>query len=191
MIPVISPSATISATPCRAIVGDTAKAGATLVRLARSAMAISAAIASPGMPPSSASNTDSPSTIAKIRGPEKPSVFSTPISRVRSRIDSAIVLPTIIRMVTKAAPTTRNTISAMLPNCATNACPNAFSVSVEVSAGELAHIASHVVFVWVRGVWQNQPADGVLAETAGLVEIGVLEQEKVGIDVLDLALDDA
>ena len=78
----------------------------------------------------------------RIRGPEKPSVFSTPISRVRSRIDSAMVLPTIIRMVTKAAPTTRNTINAMLPNCAANALPNAFSVSVEVSAVELANIAS-------------------------------------------------
>ena len=68
-----------------------------------------------------------------MRPPEKPSVLSTPISRVRSRTDIAMVLPTIIRIVAKAAPTTRVTISAMLPSCAANALLKAFSVSVEVS----------------------------------------------------------
>ena len=47
---------------------------------------------------------------ARMRRPVKPSVFSTPISRVRSRTVSAMVLPTIIRMVTKAAPTTSVTM---------------------------------------------------------------------------------
>ena len=68
-----------------------------------------------------------------MRPPEKPSVLSTPISRVRSRTAMTMVLPTIIRMVANAAPTTRATISAILPSCATNALLNAFSVSVEVS----------------------------------------------------------
>src|SRR5262245_9480781 len=72
----------------------------------------------------------------------KPSVLSTPISRVRSRMVSAMVLPTIIRMVTKAAPTTSVTIRAMLPSCAAKALLNAFSVSVDVSADELANIWS-------------------------------------------------
>jgi hypothetical protein len=77
-----------------------------------------------------------------MRPPVKPSVLSTPISRVRSRMVSAMVLPTIIRMVTKAAPTTRMTISAMLPNWAANALLKAFSVSVAVSAVELTNMAS-------------------------------------------------
>ena len=63
----------------------------------------------------------------------KPSVFSTPISRVRSRTAMIMELPTIIRMVANAAPTTSSTISAMLPSWAANALLNAFSVSVEVS----------------------------------------------------------
>src|SRR5204863_3105101 len=37
----------------------------------------------------------------------------------------------------------------------------------------------------------DHPANGVLAERAGLVEIGILEQQEVGVDVLSLALDDA
>src|SRR5207237_3781217 len=62
MIPVISPSAIISATPCSTMVGDTAKAGATLARLLRSVIAMSAAIARPGLRPRSDSTTDSPRT---------------------------------------------------------------------------------------------------------------------------------
>ena len=99
----------------------------------RSMKAMNAAIARPGMPPSIASSTDSPSTMRRMRGPGKPSVLSTPISRVRSRIVSAIVFPTIIRIVTNAAPTTSVMISAIFPTWATNALLNAFSVSVAVS----------------------------------------------------------
>jgi hypothetical protein len=77
-----------------------------------------------------------------MRPSENPSVFITPISRVRSRIVNAMVLPTIIRIVTKAAPTTSVTISAILPSWAANALLNAFSVSVAVSAEELANIWS-------------------------------------------------
>ena len=68
-----------------------------------------------------------------MRPAEKPSVLNTPISRVRSRTFRVMVLPTIISMVTNAAPTTSTTISLMLPNWATNASLNAFSVSVAVS----------------------------------------------------------
>jgi hypothetical protein len=48
----------------------------------------------------------------------------------------------IIRMVANAAPTTNVTIRAILPNWATKALLKAFSVSVVVSAVELAKVAS-------------------------------------------------
>ena len=60
----------------------------------------------PSAAPMNASSSDSPSTMRSTRPDEKPSVFITPTSLVRSRTASAMVVPTISRMATNAEPTT-------------------------------------------------------------------------------------
>ena len=80
---------------------------------------------------------------AGSRAPEKPSVFSTPISRVRSRTAMHHGVADDHQDGRRRPRRRRaSTISAMLPNCAANALLNAFSVSVEVSSEELANIVS-------------------------------------------------
>ena len=96
---------------------------------------------------------------------------------------------------TNAAPTTRPTISAMLPSCAANALLNAFSVSVAVSSAELANIASMALATWSlsrrRGGRSTIQPISVLVEGAGLVEIVVLDEHEVGLDLRRAAGEDA
>ena len=73
---------------------------------------------------------------------EKPTAFSTASSRVRSRTAIAIVLPVTSRSVKNTTLPTLMIRSWMLPICLTNDAANAFSVSVLVSAGELANCSS-------------------------------------------------
>ena len=68
----------------------------------------------------------------------KPSVLSTASSFVRSRIDCAIVLAVITRIVKKTAARTAVTMAPTLPTWSAKPCRNACSVEVRVSAGELA-----------------------------------------------------
>ena len=86
--------------------------------------------------------SDSASTSTSTLRPVKPSVFSTASSLVRSRIDCAMVLAAITRMVKKTAVSTAVTRAPMLPIWSANPCRNACSVDVRVSAGELANRAS-------------------------------------------------
>ena len=85
---------------------------------------------------------DSTSTSARTSPSEKPSVLSTASSLVRSRTDWAIVLAATSRIVKNTAVTMPRMIAPMSPICFANACTNAFSVVVFVSANELANFAS-------------------------------------------------
>src|SRR5262249_11169271 len=131
--PVTMPRPIISATAASTIPGVMVIPGTKFDRLSRSDQITISATRRPGMPPSKASSTDPPRRRRATRAPVNPRVFSPPIARVRSRTAMIMELPTIIRMVANAAPTTSSTMSAMLPSCAANALLNAFSVSVEVS----------------------------------------------------------
>ena len=98
-----------------------------------SATSTNAETASPSTAPMVDSNNASPSTMRRTRGLEKPSVFMTPISLVRSRIADTRVVETIIRIAAKAAATTIVTMKFRSPACFRNAWPKVFSSTVEVS----------------------------------------------------------
>ena len=65
--------------------------------------------------------------------------LSTPNSDTRSRTDWAMVLPATSRMVKKTAVRMETTMAPMFPTCSAKPLTKAFSVSVFVSAGELAN----------------------------------------------------
>jgi len=72
----------------------------------------------------------------------KPIVFSTATSRVRSRMDIAMVLPETKRIVNTEADAITRMNAYTFPSMARKLSPNAFSVSVRVGSGALANIAS-------------------------------------------------
>ena len=76
---------------------------------------------------------DSARTRASTIRSEKPSVFSTASSLVRSRTDCAIVLPATSRIVKKTAVITARRIAPMLPIWLAKPWMKAFSVDVSVS----------------------------------------------------------
>src|SRR5689334_5801097 len=96
----------------------------------------------PTMPPASdsatASLTNSPSTPCRV----KPKVLSTATSRVRSRIDIAIVFAETSNVAKTTAEQMLRMKAFTLPIMATNSSPNAFSLSVFVGCGELRNISS-------------------------------------------------
>src|SRR6266480_3778168 len=96
----------------------------------------------PTSPPSKARVTASPTNMHNTVCRVKPSVFRTATSRVRSRIDIAIVFAE----TSKVAKTTAKQILRMkaltLPIMATNSRPNAFSLSAFVGWGELRNMSS-------------------------------------------------
>ena len=96
----------------------------------------------PAAPPATAIASDSARTRPSTPRSVKPRVFITPSSPVRSRMDWAMVLAVISRMVKKTAPSTAVTMAPMLPIWSANPWRNACSVDVRVSAGELAKRAS-------------------------------------------------
>ena len=93
-------------------------------------------------PPTRAMTQDSSSTSARIRPSLKPSVFSTPSSFVRSRIDCAMALPATNRMKNMTMAAIAIMMAPMSPICLAKSDTNAFSVAVLVSAGEFANIPS-------------------------------------------------
>ena len=72
----------------------------------------------------------------------KPRVFSTATSRVRSRIDIAIVLAETNNVAKTTAEQILRMNAFTLPIMATNSSPNAFSLSVFVGWGELRNMSS-------------------------------------------------
>ena len=70
----------------------------------------------------------------------KPSVFSTPSSLVRSRIDCAMVLPATNRMKPITTAVIAIMIAPMSPTCFAKSAANAFSVAVFVSALEFSNM---------------------------------------------------
>ena len=87
-------------------------------------------------------NIDSSSTSARMVRPLKPSVFSTPISLVRSLTDCAMVLAVTSSMVKNTAAVTETRIAPMLPTCSSSRLTNCRSVAVLVSLGEFSNCAS-------------------------------------------------
>src|SRR5579863_8030185 len=96
----------------------------------------------PITPPTSdnatASLTNRPSTPRLV----KPSVFSTATSRVRSRMDIAIVLAETSNVAKTTAEQMLRMKAFTLPIIATNSSPKAFSLSALVGCGELRNISS-------------------------------------------------
>ena len=89
-------------------------------------------------------NRDSARTSVRIIGPEKPSVFSTASSLVRSRTDCAIVLAATRPNMTSTVDEMAIMMLPMSPICLAKPSMNPFSVVVFVSAAELANISSNV-----------------------------------------------
>src|SRR5271165_2115466 len=98
----------------------------------------------PSRPPASesatASLTNSPSTPRLVN----PKVFSTATSRVRSRIDIAMVLADTSKVANTTAEQMLRMNAFTLPIMATNSSPNAFSLSALVGCGELRNMSSTV-----------------------------------------------
>jgi hypothetical protein len=69
----------------------------------------------------------------------KPSVFRTPSSFVRSRIDCAIVLPAMSRITKKTTAAIADRMAPVSPIWCAKDCASAFSVVVFVSSGEFAN----------------------------------------------------
>jgi hypothetical protein len=143
---------------------------------------------SPTQPPMKSSSTASASTMASTLWPEKPSVFNTAISLVRSRTACIMVLPASSSSVKNTAPMMDVTMRLMSASCFIHAAVAACSVSVRVSWSELAEIASMALamrsawltsltrvtyhptwprfhgvvsskyFQFSRNIWSNQPA---------------------------------
>ena len=135
----------------------------------------------PSPPPTTATNNDSASTSASTVASEKPSVFSTASSLVRSRTACAIVLPTTSRIVKSTATRMAIMIEPMSPICLANPSMKPFSVVVLVSACELANMSSKVLASAIDccGILDldDVPADQPLALPAVLVEVVVAEEE--------------
>src|SRR6478672_4117603 len=88
-----------------------------------------------------ASLTNSPSTPRLV----KPSVFKTATSRVRSRIDIAMVLADTNSVANTTAEQMLRMKAFTLPIIATNSSPKAFSLSDLVGCGELRNMSSTAV----------------------------------------------
>ena len=102
---------------------------------------------------------------------EKPSVFSTPTSLVRSRTDCAIVLAATSSIVNSTATRIAIMIAPMSPICFAKPSTNPFSVVVFVSADELANIPSNFArhLLRLRRIrdLHHVPADEAIALTRG------------------------
>ena len=127
---------------------------------------------------------DSSRTSDRIRPSLKPSVFRTPSSLVRSRIDCAIVLPATKQDDEHDDGGDRDHDRPMSPICLAKSATNAFSVAVLVSAGEFANIASIALGELVRrrgsATLDHVPADLVAEAGRGahrLVQVVVVEEE--------------
>ena len=116
---------------------------------------------------------------------EKPSVFMTPISLMRSRTDCPIVFAVTSSIVKNTAVATAVTIAPMLPIWLAKPWMNAFSVVVLVSVEELANSASIVRAISAERVRivdaHDDPADRRrVPNDARLVEILVVEVDGSG-----------
>jgi len=94
---------------------------------------ISATRPMPIRPPNNSISTPSASTIASTLRPEKPIVFSTASSDVRSRTACIMVLPVSSSSVKNTAPMIAATTKPMLINCLMKEPWKACSVCVRVS----------------------------------------------------------
>ena len=99
---------------------------------------IRAAMPRPINPPSATSRIASASTSQRMLRLEKPIVFSTASSGMRSRTACAMVLPVSSSRVKNTAPMIAVTIRPMSANCLAKAWLNAVSVWVLVSWSEFA-----------------------------------------------------
>ena len=114
--PAMVPKNKISATPARRALGGRKKTGRKEPSALPSMGMITATARSRPVPPAStAMASDSASTSPSTRPREKPSVFSTASSLVRSRTACAMVLPVTTSMMRKTAVNTQRTIAPMLP----------------------------------------------------------------------------
>src|SRR5262249_39356283 len=95
-------------------------------------------------PPASDNATDSLTNSPKTRLRVKPSVLSTATSRVRSRIDIAIVFADTSNVANTTAEQMLRMNALTLPIIATNSRPNAFSLSALVGCGEFRNMSSIV-----------------------------------------------
>ena len=98
---------------------------------------------------------------------EKPSVFSTPTSLVRSRTDCAMVLAATSSIVNRTATRIAIMIAPMSPICLAKPSTKPFSVVVLVSADELANMLSNFAghLLRLRGILDlhHVPADQAVA----------------------------
>src|SRR5208282_425434 len=99
------------------------------------------------IPPATASDTASltnkPSTLCRVN----PKVLSTATSRVRSRIDIAIVFAETNKVANTTAAQMIRMNAFTLPIIATNSNPKAFSLSDFVGCGELRNMSSIVLAI--------------------------------------------
>src|SRR6266568_4507479 len=116
--------------------------------------------ARPSRPPPAAMSSDSPKIRPTRWRAEKPSVFSTAYSRVRSRTAITIVFASTSRMI----PTITTEITCidvmMALDIATKLCWNAFSLSVLVGAREFRNCSSTAVPTRVDPPDHPLPATG-------------------------------
>ena len=98
--------------------------------------------ANPNAPPISAIAIDSPPINPAICLAEKPCVFNTAYSRVRSRAAMTIVLASTSRIIPMITYETTRTEVMIALDIDTKLCWNSFSVSVFVAARELMNISS-------------------------------------------------
>src|ERR1035438_2166352 len=96
----------------------------------------------PKIPPATDNATASPTSIASRRWRVNPSVLSTATSRVRPRIDIAMVLADTSRMAKTTAPQMLRIKVLTLPKVATNDSKKACWLSVLVRCGALRNISS-------------------------------------------------
>ncbi len=136
--------------------------------------------------PTSAANRHSASasisTSVSTLPSEKPSVFSTASSGVRSRTDCIIVFAVRNSSVNSTAPTIALAMKLMSPSCLSCICASADSVCVRVSYEEFANSAS-ICLRDLRRLVRILDADEVVvndvaAESAVLLEVAVVEVER-------------
>src|SRR5450631_2824341 len=96
----------------------------------------------PSIPPATDSATASPTKIASRRCRVNPSVFNTATSRVRPRIDIAMVLLETSRIAKTTAPQMLRMKVFTFPSVATNESWKACWLSVLVCCGEFLNISS-------------------------------------------------
>ena len=96
----------------------------------------------PTTPARTATTTASPTNSTRTALRVNPRVFSTATSRVRSRIDIAMVFAATSRVANTTAPQIPRMKAFTLPSIATKSNPNAFSLSVLVCCGELWNMSS-------------------------------------------------